>query len=298
MRKNAAMVGGVTTVQPSARALAPMAVVALAVAALAVLISGVLWRGNRGTILVQRITISVTTSGHGVNHRPSRFSVTAILETSAGGRAERSFTTSSLDRRGFQQAIAGHTMQLYDPRDNTIYEATEPALQRALAAQLRASSPKGSTVSVGVGRTQVVSAGSVGYMPAPAGRYARWLGSGQYRPLGRTMIDGRAALRFVARAPKRPLGSPAATFGSMTEVLVAPGSYDPIETITTTRLPGARVTSITRWDSYRALNDTPANRWLVSLTERHPSARLVHDAMAFLRASQLAGRRQTTAAAG
>jgi hypothetical protein len=84
---------------------------------------------------------------------------------------------------------------------------------------------------------------------------------------------------------------------STTTVYVTPGSYEPIESVNRTRLPGVeyvngtksvgvRTISVTRWRTYRVLPATAANQRLLSLTARHPHARVVDNATAFLRAGQ------------
>lgn len=287
------MHGGADTHRASAAALIPMAFVAAVVLALALLIAG----GRTGTIVVQRITISSTTSRRGKPIHATALFVTAITETSASGAAQRSFTSNSFTRPGFQQVYAGNTLQLYDPNDNTVYVTTEQAQQRALVEQIRRTAPKGTTVHVGVAKLQAISPSSVAYTPGRTSTYQQLLRVGQYRLVGRATIDGRAALRLVESSSTRLPRSNAASFESTTTALVVPGSYAPIETINTSRFPGLRVTSVDRWRTYRVLSATRANQRLLSLTARHPHARVVHNALAFLRASQSETRTTTATTA-
>lgn len=259
-----------------------MAIVAIGVLILALVISG----SRTGTIVVERIAMSFTTSSRGRTIHPRAITVTAITESSASGIQQRSFTSTSVTRPGFEQVYAGDRMQLYDPIDNTVYATTLSALQRASVAQIKATAPKGATVDVGVGKVQAISANSVGYVPGRTSVYEQWLRDGSYKLVGRETVDGRAALKLVEASPSLPVQSTPTAFESTTTVYVSPGSYDPIETVNTTKLSGIRTTSVERWQTYRALDATPANRRLVSLTARHPQARIVDDAMAFLRASQ------------
>jgi hypothetical protein len=117
--------------------------------------------------------------------------------------------------------------------------------------------------------------------------YAQWLRDGSYKLAGRGTIGGRAALKLVQTSPLSfPHHSAGHGFESTTIVYVTPGSYEPIETVARTKLPGVRTTSVTRWQTYAVLPATQANQRLVSLTARHPHARVVYNAMAFVRASQ------------
>jgi hypothetical protein len=289
IRENAAVHGGSATKTPSSASLIPMAFVAVGVVVLALLVSGVLWRNTNGTIVVQRITLSFTTHVRDRTNHSRSISVITITETSAAGTEQRSFTSSSFTRPGFQQVAAGKTLQLYDPVDNTVYVTTEQAQQRATVEQMKASAPKGATVNVGVGKLQAVSANGVSYAPGGTSVYEQWLHDGSYKLVGRTTIDGAVALKLIQSNPTRlPVPSPSGRFASTTIVYVTPGSYDPIETVNRTKLPGVLAISATRWHTYRVLPATAANKRLLSLTARHPQARVVHNAMAFLRATQSA----------
>ena len=276
--------GGDNTNMPSSASLVPMALVAIGVLVLALVVAG---KTKPGTIVVQRITMTSTTTNGGKT-RHLAFSIVAITESSASGSEQRSFTSTSFTRQGFQQVGAGNAIQLYDPIDDTIYVTTEQAQQRAIVEQTKASAPKGAMVTVGVGKMQVVSASSVGYEPERDSGYEQLVRNG-YKPAGRETIDGQAALRFIqGPATSLALTSGSRSFESSTTVYVSPASYAPIETVNRTKLPGSLATSTTRWHTYRVLPATPANKRLLSLTARHPQARVVDNAMGFLRASQSA----------
>jgi hypothetical protein len=267
-----------------------MAFVAIGVLVLALVVSG---NTRPGTIVVQRITMTSTTATAGKAHRLMAFSISTITETSANGTDERSLTSSSFARSGVETATAGDTIQLYDPADDTIYVTTQQAQLRAFIAELGRTGPKEVLRGVGVGKMQVISASSVGYAPGRTGSNGQFLRQDGYRLAGRTSIDGHAAIRFVQGSKPTVVapgsnsgGSNAGSFESRTTMYVAPGSYAPIETVNTAKLGATMTTSVTRWQTYRVLRATPANQWLVSLTARHPQARVVDSAVAYIRASQ------------
>jgi hypothetical protein len=287
------MQGGADNRRTSAASLAPMALVAAAVVVLALLVHG----SRKGTILVERMAVSATTVENGKANHPTPFVITAIEETSADGTLQRSFTSNSVTRLGYQEVSAGDTIQLYDPADNTVYATTQQAQQRATLAQIRSTAPKGSHVSVGTVHFSSVSYPSAPdqYAPGLISSFERQLRAGQYRLAGRTTIDGRAALRLVqTRATLLPLATQSGRFQSRDTAYVAPGSYDPIEGIVRATLPGLRTTVVNRWQGYRVLPVTPANQRLLSLTARHPNARVIDNARAYLRASQSEIRTSTT----
>lgn len=269
--------------------LIPMTVVAVGVLILALVLSG----SKTGTIVVERIAVSFTTIADGRTRRPRQLVVTTINETSADGIEERALTASSFTRPGFEQVYAGDTIEIYDPSDNTVYETTVQGEQRAMVAQIRSTAPPGSHVSVGVGKVQLASASasSIGYVPGRTSLYQRWLRDGSYKLVGYATVDGRRALELAEASPARsPGGSGAAGFRSSTTVYVTPGSYDPIETVNRAKFQGIQTISVTRWRTYRVLPATAANQRLLSLTARHPHARVVHNAAGLLRAGQLATR--------
>ncbi len=200
--------------KPSPASLIPTAVIAVAVVVLALVVAG---KKATGTIVVERITMNFATATHGKTIHPRSLSVTTINETSAGGIEQRSFTSSSFTRPGFEQVFAGDMIQLYDPVDNTVYVTTEQGEQRAIVAQVRRTAPKGAHVSVGVGKMQLVSASanSVGYVPGRTSVYENWLRDGSYKLVGHDPLDGRAALKLVEASPTRgPNGVRAAEFVS------------------------------------------------------------------------------------
>jgi hypothetical protein len=272
---------GSATKTPSSTSLIPMAFVAVAVVVLALVVSG---KTRHGTIVVQRIAIGSSTSHGGKTFHQRTVSVTAITEVSANGQLQRGFTSNSITRLGFQQTDAGSTLQLYDPADNTIYVTTEQAQLRAAMAPLETHTSKGTTSGVGVGRMQTVSGSSVGYLPGTSSPYGQWLHKSGYKLDGRTTIDGRAAIELVQPVPVGP--SKSRGFTSRVTVYLAPRSPDPIETVDNLSLSGMRATSVERWSTYRVLPATPTNLRLLSLTDRHPHARVIDNAEAYLHASQ------------
>lgn len=294
MRENAAIDERPHSQKASPVALVPIAIVALSVLLLALLVSG----NQRGTIVAQRITFTAMTIQNTRTEHPAPFVVTSIAETSADGTLQRSYTSNSFTRPGYQEVMVGSTLQLYDPADNTIYVTTQQAQQRAIIAQVRRTAPKGAHISVGT-----ASLSSESYSPSPPASvpartsvFERLLRSGQYRLAGRTTIDGRAALKLVqTRTTVLPLAPQHGRLQSLATVYVAPRSYDPIEEIVRSTLPGLTTSVVSRWQSYRVLPATAANQRLLSLTARHPSARVVRNARAYLLASQSETRTTTQA---
>jgi hypothetical protein len=90
---------------------------------------------------------------------------------------------------------------------------------------------------------------------SPAAQARAFLGP--LKVVGPTVVGSREAIKLV---PLHGQG----------EYDVAPGSYYPIREIRVAH--GASTT--TTWDQYRVLPETGSNRSLLSLTARHPSARI------------------------
>jgi hypothetical protein len=166
---------------------------------------------------------------------------------------------------------------------------TQAAQQRATVAEIRSTAPKGSHAIVGIAHGTAVgySSATEQDVPGPTSIFERQLRAGQYRLAGRTTIDGRAALRLVqTRTTVLALPNNAGSLESHDTAYVAPGTYNPIEEIISSTLPDLRTTVVNRWQSYKVLPATPANQRLLSLTARHPTARVIDNARAYLRATQ------------
>lgn len=266
----------------SAAALLPIAVIAAVVLLVALLVSG----NQTGTIVLEKIRFSATSIQNGQANPPNSFSVTEISQTAADGSLQREFTTNSFYRSGYQLVFTPQGgVQLYDPRDNTIFETTQSAVQRAINAQVKASLPAGSH-SGGVGRKQYLSA-RYALVPRRSSVFAQGLLGGEYRVAGRAIIDGRRALRLVqTEAARRALQGAVRSVSTDESVYVTPVSYDPIEEIIRTRFPGGESRATERWLLYRVLPATSRNSRLLSLTALHPGAAINRDASAYLRATQ------------
>jgi hypothetical protein len=287
MRENAAMRGGADNHTAPAASLVPMAFVAAAVVVLALLVRG----GHTGTIVVQRIAFSATTVQNGKTKRPAPFSIVEITETSADGTDERDLTSNTFARAGFQYLVAGQTVELYDPLDRTIFVTTAAGQQLAFDQQATLNAPKGSHFSTTTVRLRAVRSFAAGRRSV----FEQQLDAGQLTVAGRVTIQGRPALRLVQqRATRLPvLNNNSGAFLSADTVYVSPQTYDPIEEVIRSNLPGITETAINRWLTYRVLSATSRNRRLVSLTALHPHARVIHRAMAYLRASQSQTRSST-----
>jgi hypothetical protein len=279
MRENAAMHAGAESHRASAASLVPMAFAAAAVLVLALLVHG----SRKGTIVVQRIAFSATTVQNGKSNRPAPFSIVEITETSADGTDERDLTSNTFGRAGFQQVVAGQTIELYDPIDNTIFVTTAAGEQRAFDQQATLNTPTGSHTTTTV-RLRAVRSFASGRRSV----YEQQLAAGQLTVAGRVSIDGRPALKLVqSRATRLPvLNNNSGAYKSLGTMYVTPQTYDPIEEIIRSNLPGITETVLDRWQTYRVLPATTANRRLISLTALHPHARIIHSATGYFRASQ------------
>jgi hypothetical protein len=280
----------------SSVALVPMAAVALVVLLLALLVSG----NESGTIVLEKIAFSTMTTYHAQARRVAN-SFTQITQTAPNGTLQRGFTSSGLYRSGDQQVFTPQGgAQLYDAHDNTIFATTDRAIQRALNIQARDSAPPGSHVATSVGREQYLSAEYV-FFPGKRSIFEQGVARHQYVVAGRALIDGRPALRLVrSRSSRLALRRVEGGFTNDMTVYVAPETYDPIEEIVRTKLGSGQSTTIERWLAYRVMPATSRNMRLLSLRARHPHARIVHDAGAYLRAgrSQMKTMRWTVTTSG
>jgi hypothetical protein len=238
-----------------------------------------------GGIVIQKQTISATSTIGG--HRKTRgtFSLETITETSSKGADERELDTNSFSRPGFQQLQAGNVMEIYDPMDNTIYTTTQRAWEAEVNSQAQQSAPRGS-VSTNISGAET----AVDVSPGPTGGFERELRQHRYRLAGRTSVEGRSALKLVPVHTRyaSTTGGPAQILGT---VYLSPGSYAPIRDVSTVTVPtasGAETLSteeVTTWSEYKVLPATVQNLRLVSLTARHPTARVVDSAAGYIRAS-------------
>jgi hypothetical protein len=248
-----------------------MALIAAGVLTLALIVSGGRAGDATGTIVVQSF-VERPGPGH-LGAGPRSVSVTAIAETTGSGHLRRLLAINSLDG-GLQSLFEGQAVETYVDRANTIYALTTGQL-------MSEQSPH----RTGTGSHRSVTSSYDGTWVAP-GRtsfFAVELRKHNYHVVGRTTIDGHPALKLLGD------GSILSTSRSRTHVLletayVSPGSYDPIEE----SLPGFGTTV---WTGYRVLPDTPANQRLLSLTSRHPTARISHSVRAYVAALERLHRR-------
>ncbi len=280
MRKNAAMHGGAEDRKPSPTALLPMALVVVAVVVLALVVKG----SQRGTIVVERIAFSSSAIQNGRSNPPLSFSITEITQTAADGTVQRSFVSDTIARPEIEQVTAGQNIQVYDPRDNTIFVTTQPAIQRALNARVARTAPKGVHISGSSSSREISVSSRLVFAPGRRSVYAQGLHAHQYRLAGRTTVDGHPALRLTESS--RLALQPLAGFEVMHDTAyVSPRTLDPIEAITKSELPGVESTLVERWSVYRVLPATSHNQRLLSLSSLHPHANVVHSAGRYLRAT-------------
>ena len=238
------------------------------------------------TILIQRIRTEMLNTQAGTAPRTA-FGPVSLLEidqASQDGSVQRSFSTSSEERPGFQDLSAGNSLQIYDASNKTIYETTLAAWQAAVQRSFSHGSL--STFSYS-------GADSTG--PGDLSVFEQRLRQHLYRLGGRTTVDGQAALKLVPVQASIPV--PSTGDGSAREYLgtvyVSPTTYYPIKEVTRVpsagsplgNAPGTIGVIINVWSQYKIIPATAKNAGLVSLTARHPHARIVHGAKAYLAVS-------------
>jgi hypothetical protein len=206
--------------------------------------------------------------GTGARGKPVRSAgATTMTETSASGAQELVFAAPRF-APGFEEVTAGAVRQVYDPTTRTIYATTAPALKRG-SPYAFSSEP-----AIAPGRTSI---------------FAQELRRGLYRLDGRATIDGRQALRLVPPHANEVMVNPrTGAFQRIGTVYVTPRGYAPIEEVITRK----ERTEIINWSLYKVLPDTRGNHRLLSLTVRHPHARVVHSAAAYVAARTREGRRE------
>lgn len=249
----------------------------------------------RGAIVVQKTRMVVITRISTRRRTHQALTLTSITE-GAGGGVQRSLLMESVARPGFQEAYAGDTLELYDPLDNTIYEATEAGLDsaehaaraRRLKRAAKRAAPKGARVlqGTGVGQFQTI-AGGPDPSTAPDGSsvFRLDLREHLYRILRRTHVNGQRAIELVATRKAMREQEDSDSTPVLGTVYVNPVTYAPIRQVIDARLvPDIEITSIQDWLKYQILPLTAANERLLSLSARHPGAHVVHGAVAFLRA--------------
>jgi hypothetical protein len=284
MQQNATMQGDADNRSMALASLLPMAAVAVIVLVVALIVSG----SETGTIVVERTMMTAASvEGDRVQHAPPT-TITEITESSAGGTYQRSFKAESISRRGFQQLDVADRLELYDPLDNTIFETTQAAWERAVTDSIVGRGGPGQ----GEGHVQYSSStffvsSAEAFTPGKRSVPAQQLLAHQYTLVGRTTLAGHPALKLVQSRPTEFAAfdhSPRYT--SVSTEYVSPRTFDPIADFTRMRLPNVKSTVVQRWRTYLVLPASRANQWRVSLTARHPHARVVVSARGYIRASQ------------
>ena len=183
---------------------------------------------------------------------------------------------------GYQEATNGNRLEIFDPRDRTIYATTPQAWERAVNRQ------------AGAGTSSTFVQLGLDFAPGRMSVFEQELHRHLYKLAGRTTVDGRAALKLVpAHGHRIRPGGQAGAYRIVGTAYVSPGTYYPIkQVVPLPPLGQIRQTSVTSWSLYRVLPVTPADRWTTSLTLRHPHARIVRSAEAYIQAgSRMAIRR-------
>ena len=246
-----------------------------------------------GTIVVQKTVIH-----EDLHSFHDKVTVESVLQTSTTGHEQRTFVVVSRGDMHEQAATDGNLQEVYDPKRNMIYAATQAGIQAAQVRQLQAQAPKGSKTVMGTSTT--ISSNTLGeFLPGRTSVFEQQLRAGLYKIAGRTTIAGRPVLKLVPSHRAVVLMNP--TNGShvlLGTVYLQPGTYYPIKNVV--ELPNLSVggktfktagKTITDWLEYKVLPATPVNEKLVSLTAQHPTARVVNSAAGYLAASQATEKR-------
>jgi hypothetical protein len=241
------------------------------------------------TILIQQTRMQISNIHPGAG--PQVFDpVTSLTidEASPAGSVQRSFSTSSEPRQGFEQLSAGNSLQIYDPNNDTIYETTSAAVQAAVQRGLHGIIYHGVTANFS-------PSGRDSTGPGQLSIFEQRLHQHLYRLAGTTTVDGHPALMLVPL--RTSITIPSSGNGSAREFLgmvyVSPTTYYPIKEVTRVSTPGspfgtepgAVTTIVNDWSQYKVLPATTKNQGLLSLTVRHPHAQIVYGAEAYLRVS-------------
>jgi hypothetical protein len=230
-----------------------------------------------GTIVIQDETYDLWRGTGGWDKPPRSGGATTMTETSASGAQELVFAAPRF-APGFEEVTAGAVRQVYDPTTRIIYATTAPALKRLVLERFPPDTGSPYAFSfepaIAPGRTSI---------------FAQELRRGLYRLDGRATIDGRQALRLVPPHANEVMVNPrTGTAQRIGTVYVTPRDYAPIEEVITHN----ERTEIINWSLYKVLPDTRGNHRLLSLRSRHPHARVVHSAAAYVAARTREGRRE------
>ncbi len=272
IRENAAMSGDPSGHRASAAALLPTALIAAAVLILALVVSG----RDTGTIVVERQLMQLWTRAGGRPIRQDSITTTIFTQTSARGEQLQQVEFGTYGKPGYQAATSGNLLEIFDPRHQTIYATTPEAWERAVRSRAGAST---STAFVQVG---------LDYSPGRSSIFEQELHRHLYKLAARLTVGGRPALELVpAHSHEIRLDRHSGSYQVIGTVYVSPGTYYPIkEVVPLPPLGHVSQTSVTRWSLYRVLAATRANRWMTSLTLRHPHARIIRSAEAYIAAGE------------
>jgi hypothetical protein len=260
----------------------------------------------------------VIDSSRSVDHYPRGFTpspdagprvrhVSSITETPAGSGAQNELVLSETGTiAGIQFGYVNGNNELYDPTDNLAYVSSNysPDITRGprpgtytytmpealffrlpsgldpgakvpplmiTAAQARAL--RNGSAEVGADRAfarqrrlTTMRIQPAFRVPSDSSTVHAWLGS--LKVVGPTTVDGRRAIKLV---PVRGRG----------EYDVAPGTGYPVREVVDNT---DGTSTVTTWSVYRVLPATPANERLLSVTARHPGARIDHNRADFIAA--------------
>ena len=216
-------------------------------------------RGGDGAIL-HTIMIGTTTEADG--------SATAMrVETwQAGSPPYDQLRITSTDGRTVETASVNGVEQLYDPQTNTIYAALlEPVAKKQREGTPAPKPGEAEAKRAAAAKEEGADTGGDVYRAKILGL----LDSGRINEAGRSEVDGRDVIRL-------------ASDDGHVRLLVDAAGYEPIEW----RVTEEGRSAVARFPTYERVPATDANAALLSLTARHPDARVEDSPAAYEPARQ------------
>jgi hypothetical protein len=202
-------------------------------------------------------TETVTANGVTEDYDPSNNTIyTAVDINQCGckispGSTPGSYVVTLVKIRGARPGTAAWEQNEHPPQPLTITATQEQALRDgSVMLNVTGIDPRGAG-----GRLQIVAAYRV---PSETSSIRTQLQAHKLKVHGTTTVDGRDAIAL-------------STADGSAKYYVQPGTYYPIRTVIQNPGGGLLTTTFSR---YQVLPDTPFNQRLLSLTARHPGARI------------------------
>jgi hypothetical protein len=268
-----------------------------------------------GTIVVSKYRVSYRNRAG----QPARFTIETIYETPAGSGPQNSLYVNSehISGQPTEQAINGGNGEVYLSKTNTVYissiwgsqitkgkkpgtfiyrpvnpppgvrSATLPARPLALTAQqahaLLDGSATVSSIPIGshIPYRMKLEVMPVVHFPSDVQAVRGMLKSHGVRVIGLTTVNGHRAIELAG--PKfNPRSRESGGGDAGVRVWVDPKTYVPIKEVIDRR---PLFEEAQTWIEYKTLPSTPANERLLSLTARHPHARIDRNHKHYLKAA-------------